>query len=143
MLLIVITNQSGIPRGLLSESTLLHIHSKLKREMEAAGARVAGIYYCPHLPDAGCDCRKPSPGLLHAAARDHGIDLRASYLVGDKPDDIGCGAAAGCKTVLVLTGQTPAYAPERFSVTPNRVCRDLEAGARWILADRARGSGAA
>jgi len=130
---IVITNQSGISRGLLTESDLAAIHARLRTKMEAAGARLAAIYYCPHLPGSGCGCRKPAPGMVLRAAREHGIDLAQSYLVGDKPEDIACGAAAGCRTVLVLSGQTPACDPARFPVAPDCVCPDLSAAADWII----------
>lgn len=107
----VITNQSGIARGLLTENQLEEIHRRLLDLLEAENAHVDEIYYCPHHPDLGngphrreCDCRKPKPGMLEQAAKAYGIDLSRSYLVGDRLIDIETGKAAGTSTVLVLTG---------------------------------------
>ena len=107
----VITNQSGIARGLLTVNQLEEIHGRLLGLLEAENAHVDGIYYCPHHPDLGdgpyrreCDCRKPKPGMLQQAAMAYGVDLSRSYLVGDRIIDIETGKAAGTSTVLVLTG---------------------------------------
>ncbi|HXG24875.1 MAG TPA: D-glycero-beta-D-manno-heptose 1,7-bisphosphate 7-phosphatase [Chthonomonadales bacterium] len=132
-LAIVVTNQSGISRGLLSEESLAAIHAKLRAIFAAAGGGLAAIYYCPHLPGEGCACRKPAPGMLLQAAKEHQIDLSQSWLVGDKPEDIACGAAAGCRTILVLTGQTRRYNPMRFPAAPTHICEDLSAAADFIL----------
>lgn len=130
---IVITNQSGISRGLLTEATLEAIHARLRAEIEAASARLDAIYHCPHLPGEGCNCRKPAPGMVLRAAREHAIDLQHSFLVGDKPDDIACGAAAGCRTILVLSGQSQTCDPVRFPAAPDHVCTDLPAAVEWIM----------
>lgn len=129
-LLVVITNQSGIGRGLFEESALEGLHSKLRTEL---GVELTGIYYCPHAPEAGCDCRKPSPGMLHRAAAEHGIDLERSYVVGDRPSDIACGLTAGCKTVLVLTGKTVNYDFNTFRPAPDYIAADLREAVDWIL----------
>src|SRR5207248_8845606 len=112
---------------------LAAIHHKLRIQMELAGARITGIYYCPHLPKSGCTCRKPKPGMVHLAAFEHGIDLTKSWLIGDKPEDIACGHAAGCRTILVLTGKTQAYDPTKFSVVPDEICNDLPGATEYIL----------
>lgn len=108
---IVITNQSGIARGWLSESDLQAIHARLDQLLANAGAHVDRYYYCPHHPEFGqgeyrqrCGCRKPAPGLLLQAARDFSLDLGHSFLVGDRLSDLQAGAAAGCHTILVRTG---------------------------------------
>jgi D-glycero-D-manno-heptose 1,7-bisphosphate phosphatase len=108
---IVISNQSGVARGFFSESDLALIHSCLKSKLGAEGAKVDGIYYCPHHPKEGldpyridCDCRKPHAGMLKRGETDFGLDLRTSYVVGDKLSDIGAGRAVGAHTILVLTG---------------------------------------
>ena len=132
-LTIVISNQSGVARGLLTEETLDAMHRKLCADIQAAGGKITDVYYCPHLPDTGCPCRKPSPGMVEQAAEDYDVDLSRSFLIGDKIDDITCGASAGCKTILVLTGQTLTYDPTRFYVQPDRVCRDLDEAADWII----------
>jgi histidinol-phosphate phosphatase family protein len=132
-LLVVITNQSGIGRGLFEESALEGLHGKLRAEL---GVELTGIYYCPHAPEAGCDCRKPSPGMLHRAAAEHGIDLTTSYVVGDRPSDIACGLTAGCKTVLVLTGKTVDYDFNSFRPAPDYIAADLTEAVNWILEER-------
>lgn len=108
---IVITNQAGVARGYLEESRLTDIHAELARLLAESGARVDGFYYCPHHPTAGrgeyrvaCDCRKPAPGMLLAAAADLDLDLTGSFFVGDKLSDLGAGHNAGCRTILVRTG---------------------------------------
>ncbi|MCK4946782.1 MAG: D-glycero-beta-D-manno-heptose 1,7-bisphosphate 7-phosphatase [Candidatus Aureabacteria bacterium] len=101
----VITNQSGVGRGLVKEDVLEEIHQKLVRELEAEGVEVAGVYYCPHHPGEKCNCRKPSPEMVRIAVREHGIDVARSFFIGDKRSDIETGKRAGCKTILVKTGE--------------------------------------
>ena len=108
----VVSNQSGVARGLFPESALPHIHREVaERLAEEAGAVIDGFYYCPHHPTTGqgiyridCDCRKPKPGMLLRAARELGIDLSKSWTIGDRLTDLQAGATAGCRTILVRTG---------------------------------------
>jgi D-glycero-D-manno-heptose 1,7-bisphosphate phosphatase len=110
---VLVTNQSGIARGLLSEADLAAIHARLARELAGAGAHLDALYHCPHHPQQGqpplrraCSCRKPEPGLLFAAAREHGLDLARSWVVGDGARDLEAGRRAGVPgRVLVLTGK--------------------------------------
>jgi len=101
---IIITNQSGIGRGHYTEATLTAIHRKMNRLTEALGGKIAHIYYCPHLPDADCLCRKPKPGLLLQFSKDRQIALDNIYFIGDSLRDIKAGLAAGAKPLLVKTG---------------------------------------
>ena len=101
---LLITNQSPIGRGILTAGQVEATNRRLVEEIGAHGGRIDGIYYCPHCPDDGCDCRKPRPGLLLRAARELEIDLRHSYLVGDAISDVEAGLAAGCRPIMVLTG---------------------------------------
>jgi D-sedoheptulose 7-phosphate isomerase len=101
---ILITNQSGISRGYFSEETLKDIHRKLKTDLNRFEAHLDGIYYCPHHPDQGCNCRKPKAGLILQAAREHGLDLASSFMIGDKIQDVEAGAVAGCKCILIDSG---------------------------------------
>lgn len=108
---VVVTNQSGVARGYFPEERIADVHARLAELLAAEGAGVDAFYHCPHHPTEGvgayrvaCDCRKPRPGMLLAAARDLGLDLAASWMIGDKLDDLRAGAAAGCRTVLVRTG---------------------------------------
>jgi D-glycero-D-manno-heptose 1,7-bisphosphate phosphatase len=107
----VISNQSGVARGFLTEADLTGIHAKLTDELRREGARADRIYYCPHHPAAGiapfnveCDCRKPAPGMLLRAGQELGIDLSRSFVVGDSVVDMQAGLAVGATTILVLTG---------------------------------------
>ena len=108
---VVVTNQSGVARGYFPESRVAEIHAQLDRLLAGQGVRITRYYHCPHHPTEGqpphrvdCPCRKPRPGMLLQAARDLCLDLRKSYLVGDKLSDLQAGAAAGCRTILVRTG---------------------------------------
>lgn len=103
--LVVITNQSGIARGLIREEEHSAVRAEFERQLAEAGLRLDGYYYCPHGPDAGCLCRKPSPHLLSEAARTLGIELPRSFMVGDRESDILAGKNAGCKTAF-LAGTT-------------------------------------
>lgn len=102
---VVCTNQSGVGRGLYSMATLDAIHNHLRALLAAVGTEVDGIYTCPHLPDTGCTCRKPKPGMLLRAASELNLDLAASFMVGDAPRDLEAGQAAGARPVLVRTGK--------------------------------------
>ncbi len=103
-LIAVCTNQSGIGRGLLSEDDLNEIHGKLERGVAEAGGRLHGIRYCPHLPEDGCDCRKPKPGMVQTLMRELRVDPSRTTFVGDSIRDLDAGRAAGCRVVLVRTG---------------------------------------
>ncbi|MEJ7598268.1 MAG: HAD family hydrolase [Kofleriaceae bacterium] len=95
--LVIISSQSGIGRGLITEIEARAVHERVIQVFLRGGVRFAGAYYCPHAPDAGCACRKPSPGLLHDAARELGLDLAGSTMIGDKASDVEAGRAAGCQ----------------------------------------------
>jgi D-glycero-D-manno-heptose 1,7-bisphosphate phosphatase len=145
---IVITNQSGVARSLYTEQTLGAIHDRLTRELSRSGARIDGIYYCPHHPEIGdetyrktCECRKPRPGMLLDAARDHRIDLAASYVIGDKASDINLAAEVGARGALVLTGygRETLRRRDRWPCEPVIVADDLLEAVKQIL-DRARRS---
>jgi D-glycero-D-manno-heptose 1,7-bisphosphate phosphatase len=101
---IVVTNQSGIARNIFPESLVHEVHKKMVSELAAGGAWIDGIYYCPHKSEDVCDCRKPNPGMLERAAREHTLDLAASWVVGDRYGDLEMGFAAGARGILVMTG---------------------------------------
>src|ERR1700737_4686337 len=94
--LIVITNQSGIGRGLFNEKQYRAVEAEVARQI--GGDLIDATYYCPHLPDDGCKCRKPSPEMIFNAARDHAVDLARSFFIGDKKSDLECGRNATVKT---------------------------------------------
>jgi D-glycero-D-manno-heptose 1,7-bisphosphate phosphatase len=139
---VVVTNQAGIARGYFSEAALRQIHLELEKIFRAQGAHIDAIYYCPHHPTAGigiykadCDCRKPKPGLLERAASELQIDLRRSFVVGDKRSDLEAGYAVGCRKVLVRTGYGIESEKEFFGHAwqPEFIADNLPAAAQWIL----------
>lgn len=111
--LVIVTNQSAVGRGLVTQQIVDDINTRLHKEALARGAAIEAILTCPHTPDDGCVCRKPKPGLLQLASRQLGIDLRASYAVGDSLADLMAAEAAGCSAFfLTLTGNGRAAARE-------------------------------
>jgi D-glycero-D-manno-heptose 1,7-bisphosphate phosphatase len=100
---ILITNQPGIARGFMTEEDLSAIHQKMIEEVRSAGGEIFAIYHCPHGWDDGCECRKPSPGMLFQAQRDFHLDLTRTYFVGDDIRDKQAGLSAGSKTILLST----------------------------------------
>lgn len=130
---IVFTNQAGVGRGCMTQQALDEIHTRMKREIGDAGGVIEAIYACTHAPESGCACRKPLPGMLLQAAREYDIDLTRSYAVGDSPRDIAAGHAAGCQTVLVLSGHTREYdAPDFPAPQPDYVFPHLIAATDWL-----------
>ncbi len=103
-LIVVVTNQSAIGRGLVSQAMVEKIHQRMRIAIEQAGGRIDAVYYCPHLPEANCNCRKPKPGMLLRAAVDLDIDLSQSWLIGDSLRDIQASVAVGVQPILVRTG---------------------------------------
>lgn len=99
---VVITNQRGVGRGLMTLADLEAVHARLRAELGRAGATLDGIYFCPHDRDAGCSCRKPQPGLILTAARELGLDLARSVLIGDSQRDLDAGRAAGVPVLLLI-----------------------------------------
>ena len=106
-LAIVVTNQRGIARGLLSLDGLAQIHAKMTTKLAAAGARLDAIYFCPHDKEPPCTCRKPAPGMLLAAAAEHHIDLPNSWMIGDSESDREAGKRAGCRTITIAPQPAP------------------------------------
>jgi D-glycero-D-manno-heptose 1,7-bisphosphate phosphatase len=102
--LVVITNQSGVGRGIFDQDQLDLIHERLKQLLDREGVHLDGLYVCPHKPDDHCSCRKPKLGLLQKAAEDLGFSLERCIVIGDKAGDIEMGRAAGVATFLVRTG---------------------------------------
>ncbi|MGH7340452.1 MAG: HAD-IIIA family hydrolase, partial [Candidatus Rokuibacteriota bacterium] len=102
---IVVSNQAGIARGAMTEASLIEIHERMKAEAAAGGGRIDAIYVCPHNWDAGCECRKPKPGLLFQAQREHHLDLSRAWFVGDDERDGQAADAAGCPCVLLGEGE--------------------------------------
>ena len=130
----VVTNQSGIGRGLYDEATLAKIHQHMRERVVAAGGALAGIYYCPHLPDAGCECRKPKPGLFRALERELGVSVHGAPYIGDRISDVEAAEAVGARPILVRTG-TGAATEELLAGRDVPVFDDLAAAARHLLGE--------
>lgn len=140
---IVVTNQSGLARGYFPESLLDEVHEKMKKALAQEGAHIDGLYICPHHPEAkqkkyrkDCHCRKPETGLLEQAAEELQIDLNTSFMVGDRWSDLKCGVAAGCTSILVLTGYGRGdykYIGPEQEIQPAYIAEDLNLAVDWIL----------
>ncbi|HEV8376910.1 MAG TPA: HAD family hydrolase [Candidatus Polarisedimenticolia bacterium] len=149
-LAVVVTNQAGVARDYFEEFVVGETHERLKALLAEQGASLDGIYYCPHHPKEGiapyrqdCQCRKPRPGMLVQAARDLGIDLARSYMVGDGIVDVGAARAAGVVPVLVLTGYGRGHFEHRrsrWSAQPEHIAEDLFDAVEWILERERRAS---
>jgi D-glycero-D-manno-heptose 1,7-bisphosphate phosphatase len=130
----VVTNQSGVGRGLYDEATLGEIHEHMRERVRAAGGELAGVYYCPHLPDAGCDCRKPKPGMFRALERDLKVSVVGAPYIGDRISDVVAAEAVGALPMLVRTG-TGAATAAMLAGRRVPVFDDLAAAARSLLDD--------
>lgn len=130
--LIVITNQSGIGLGYFTEADYHAVHEEFARQL--APVQIDGVYFSPDTPESASPRRKPAPGMIYEAARDHGIDLSRSYFVGDREGDVQCGATAGLRTVLVETG----YGSRFPDCAADFRARDFCQAAEWILEDALR-----
>jgi histidinol-phosphate phosphatase family protein len=132
--MIVITNQACVAKGLTTVVAVEEIHHYLKKTLADAGVSLTGIYYCPHHPDDNCDCRKPRPGNVLRAAREHDLDLKASFFIGDSHRDVETGYSAGCQTILVQTGvRRDSYAHiSEWPVQPDYAAADLPAAVALI-----------
>jgi D-glycero-D-manno-heptose 1,7-bisphosphate phosphatase len=125
LFLVVITNQPDIANGLVGEAVVAAMHERLRKRLP-----IDDIKLCPHGQSAGCDCRKPKPGMLMAAARQHAIDLSASFMVGDRVSDMLAGQAAGCYTIFLQRGYEET---RRQSIEADTVAYSLPGAARLIL----------
>lgn len=129
----VVTNQSGIGRGLFDEGVLAAIHLRMSDAVRAAGGALAGIYYCPHRPDADCACRKPKTALLRRLEQDLACSLAGLPFIGDRFSDLDAATAMGARPILVRTG-TGAKTERQLGTRTVEVFDDLSAAARAILA---------
>jgi D-glycero-D-manno-heptose 1,7-bisphosphate phosphatase len=140
--IVVVSSQPGVALGMFPEHALRAVEARLRELLRDVGVPLSGFHYCPHLPDGTvmeyalpCSCRKPAPGLLFQAAREHAIDLARSWMIGDILDDVEAGHGAGCRTVLIDNGNETEWdlTPER---RPHKVASDLfEAAALIVGAD--------
>jgi D-glycero-D-manno-heptose 1,7-bisphosphate phosphatase len=129
--IILITNQSGVARGLVQIENLEEINALIIEDFGKQKILISGAYYCPHPVDGGCECRKPNAGMLKKAAQEHGIDLTVSWMVGDRMSDVEAGRRAGCRSILLQNGTTPMI-DEGFA-KPTKVCANVLEAAQFIL----------
>jgi D-glycero-D-manno-heptose 1,7-bisphosphate phosphatase len=134
---VVVSNQSGLGRGLFDMSALNAMHAKMHDMLAAVGGRVDAVFYCPHTPEDQCNCRKPAPGLYEQIAERYGIELKGTPTVGDSVRDLVAGVAVGCTPHLVLTGKAAGYRgqvlPQTFPMG-TMVHEDLQAFAQFLVA---------
>jgi len=142
---VLVTNQAGVARGYFPEKRIIEVHARMEELLAAEGAKLDGVYYCPHHPDAGeppyraeCDCRKPAPGLVLKAAGELDLDVAGSYVIGDKFSDIELARRVGCRGILVLTGYGRGhweYDRDKMKHEPDHVAEDLLDAVDWLLED--------
>ena len=136
---VVVTNQSAVGRKMITAEDLEDMHRRMRQKIVEAGGGILDVFYCPHMPDEGCNCRKPKTGMLARAVGRYGIDLSTAVMVGDSAKDVLCarGAAVG-RAVLVLTGNGRSAERElsALDAPPDHVAADLLAAARWISAPK-------
>jgi D-glycero-D-manno-heptose 1,7-bisphosphate phosphatase len=128
-LVIVVTNQSGIGRGIYDEAAMNAIHDEMQLQLEGM---IDAFYFCPHLPCDGCSCRKPSLGMLESAVKDFAIDLSNSWMIGDKKIDVETGVKAGSRTALVMTGYGRSHA-KQLDTRPDVLAENLLDAVREAL----------
>jgi D-glycero-D-manno-heptose 1,7-bisphosphate phosphatase len=133
---IVITNQSGVARGYFPESLVGAIHELMTAQLAKDGAHIDALYYCPHKGDDACACRKPKPGMLERAAREHGLDLRRSFVVGDRYGDMELARSVKARAILVRTGYAEGeiqWHSAKWPVPPDFIADNLVDAADWIV----------
>jgi len=133
---IVITNQSAIARKLVSPTELDAMHAMMCEAVASGGGKITDVFFCPHMPDEGCECRKPAPGLIHQARQKYDFDLADAVMVGDSLKDVVCGRNAGCGlAVLVKSGTDPDVEKKlkESSFAADRVVQNLLEATRWII----------
>lgn len=133
---IVVSNQSGVARGYFPEGLVQQVNETMIQQLSEGGAKLDAIYYCPHATSENCSCRKPKTGMLERAAREHGIDLQRSFVVGDRYTDIELAHNARARGILVRTGYGEgelAWHATKWSASPDFVASDLPQAVDWIL----------
>jgi D-glycero-D-manno-heptose 1,7-bisphosphate phosphatase len=141
--LVVVSNQSGVGRGLFPRSRVYEAMARLRLALRDHGVELDAIYFCPHRPDAGCACRKPGIELVQSAAANQRLDLEASVMIGDKLLDVATGQHAGARGILVRTGygrdEERRVGGDELPRPPSFVADDLAAAAAWVIGHRADG----
>ena len=129
----VISNQAGVSKGLFSREDLDDITKNMLKELESQGGKIRSVNYCIHLPDEGCDCRKPKTGMVEAVTKGLNIDFKETYFIGDSKLDVGAGKNAGTKAILLLTGKTDPDEIKDWQIKPDFIKKDLKEAVEWVL----------
>jgi histidinol-phosphate phosphatase family protein len=129
---VLVSNQSGIGRGWVKPVEAERVHAQVVACLDGAGVHLDGAYYCPHAPDAGCTCRKPSPGMLLRAAQELDLDLSRSFMVGDRASDTEAGKQAGCRSIILR----PDALPQAASACADVLVPDWQGVVCFILANK-------
>ena len=135
-LVVVVTNQSGPARGYFPVELVYEVNNYMKELLRKEGANIDAVYFCPHLPEDGCNCRKPKTGMIEMACKDLNIDLSLSYVIGDMCDDIELAKNAGIKGIMVKTGYGMGeieYRLPKRNLKPDYIADDLFSAVKWIL----------
>jgi D-glycero-D-manno-heptose 1,7-bisphosphate phosphatase len=135
---VVATNQSGIGRGMIDMASVNAVHAHMLKQLQLAGGRIDAVFFCPHTPEDGCDCRKPQPGLMREIGKRYGIDLKQVPMVGDTLRDLQAAQASGCEPHLVCSGRAAGFDAAQIQalvdqVPGTRVHADLAAFAEDLL----------
>ncbi len=127
----IVTNQSGIGRGYYTEEDMHSVHREIERQLEPSGVTFSSIHFCPHLPDAGCACRKPKPTMIRDAREQAGVTPERTFMIGDKAADIEAGRRAGVTTLLVRSGYGEGTEADG-NVSPDHTCDTVTEALQWI-----------
>jgi D-glycero-D-manno-heptose 1,7-bisphosphate phosphatase len=138
-LLFIVTNQSGISKGLLTVNDLEHIHKHILKQLSENGIEIKEIYSCPHVKEDNCNCRKPNPYFINQAKESYNIDVKNSYVIGDHPSDIGLAINSGAKGIFVLTGHGQKHYNEidKSNKEQIKICKNLDLACKLILSTNA------
>lgn len=131
--ILVASNQAGVGKGVYAQRTLDLITARMLAEIKKAHGQIVKVYYCTHRKETGCRCRKPKPGLLRKAAKEFGFSLKQVYFIGDSIRDVLTAQAAGCKSILVLTGKEKLANQNNWEVKPDFVFKDLLEAAKFLI----------
>ena len=131
----IVTNQSGIGRGMYKKEDMDKFNEELIKELKKENIEIKKIYHCPHTPKEVCDCRKPSTKYIKETEKEFNIDIRQSWVIGDHPHDIGMGMKAGCRSIYLLTGHGEKHLNdlEKNNIKPNFVAKDFSQAAEFIM----------
>lgn len=132
----VISNQAGVSKGIFSQEALDSITKNMLRSIEKAQGKIDAVYYCIHRQDDNCSCRKPKAGLIDIAKKNYSIDIKNTFFIGDTIRDISTAKAAGCKSILVLSGKEKMASQKRWKTHPDFVFKDLYEATEFILSQR-------